>query len=105
MLTWVTRGRTSAEWITEYSRSHTHPVNQVCHSFGIPMIAASVPLFVVAFFLGKFWRVPLTLFTVGWGFQFVGHAFEGKPPEFMADPRFLFVGLRWWATKMLKRIG
>jgi uncharacterized membrane protein YGL010W len=40
------------------------------------------------------------LFILGWIFQFVGHAFEGKPPEFFKDWRFLFVGLRWWFAKM-----
>ena len=40
------------------------------------------------------------LFVVGWIFQFIGHAFEGKPPEFFQDWRFLFVGLRWWFAKM-----
>jgi len=94
--------KSSAEWVAEYEEGHTHPVNRACHTFGIPMIAASIPLFVAAFFLGRFWRVPVTLFTVGWGFQLVGHAFEGKRPEFMKDPRFLFVGLRWWIAK---RIG
>jgi len=36
------------------------------------------------------------MFLIGWTFQFVGHWFEGKPPEFFRDWRFLFVGLRWW---------
>jgi len=96
--------RTSAEWVAEYAAGHTHRVNQACHAVGIPMIAASLPLFVVALFAGGFWRVPVTLFTVGWGFQFVGHAFEGKPPEFIKDPRFLLVGLRWWVAKQRRRI-
>jgi len=95
--------RTSDEWVTEYAKGHTHPVNRACHTFGIPMIAVSVPLFLISLFVGGFWRVPLALFTAGWGFQFIGHAFEGKPPEFMSDPRFLFVGLRWWVSKNLKR--
>jgi uncharacterized membrane protein YGL010W len=51
------------------------------------------------------WRTPVlwvsaALFGVGWLFQFVGHAFEGKPPEFFKDWRFLFVGVRWWLAKM-----
>ena len=50
-----------------------------------------------------FWRVGLALFVLGWVFQFVGHAFEGKPPEFFHDWRFLFVGLRWWVAKMRGR--
>jgi uncharacterized membrane protein YGL010W len=86
--------------VAQYATSHTHPVNRFCHSFGIPMIAASVPLFVASPFVAGLWRLPLALFTVGWLFQFVGHAFEGKPPEFLRDPRMLFVGVRWWVAKM-----
>lgn len=87
--------------VAQYATSHTHPVNRLCHSFGIPLIAASVPLFIVSPFVGAgLWRLPLALFTVGWLFQLVGHAFEGKPPEFLRDPRMLFVGLRWWVAKM-----
>jgi uncharacterized membrane protein YGL010W len=104
MLARIMGTRTSEQWVAEYADGHTHPVNQACHAIGIPMIAASVPLFVVALFSGGFWRVPVALFTVGWGFQFLGHAFEGKPPEFIKDPRFLFVGLRWWIAKRLGRV-
>jgi hypothetical protein len=28
---------------------------------------------------------------------------EGKPPEFLHDWRFLFVGLRWWLAKLAGR--
>ena len=41
--------------------------------------------------------------VAGWIFQFVGHAYERKPPEFLKDWRFLFVGLRWWMAKMRGR--
>lgn len=99
----LTGGKSSQQWVEEYEEGHTHPVNRVCHAVGIPLISASIPLFVAACVLGRYWRVPVTLFTVGWGFQFVGHAFEGKPPEFMKDPRFLFVGLRWWVSKIVGR--
>jgi uncharacterized membrane protein YGL010W len=92
-------GRSWDDWISEYSRSHRHPVNRLCHTFGIPLIALSIPLFAVALFVPDFWPIPLTLFVVGWLFQFVGHAVEGKPPEFFRDWRFLLVGLRWWLAK------
>ena len=72
----------------------------LCHTFGIPLIAVSLALFVVAWFVEGFWPVPATLFVLGWVLQFVGHAVEGKPPEFFKDPRFLLVGLRWWFAKM-----
>ena len=96
-------GRTSDEWIAQYATSHQHPVNRICHTFGIPMIALSIPLALVAWADALDWRIPATLFIVGWILQFIGHAFEGKPPEFFKDWRFLFVGLRWWFAKIRGR--
>lgn len=88
------------EWIAQYAQSHQHPINRFCHTLGIPMIALSVLLFIAAIFVTDLWPVPLALFVIGWIFQFVGHYFEGKPPEFFHDWRFLFVGLRWWVAKL-----
>ena len=66
------------------------------NSIGIPMILASLPI--GATIVG----LPLaaTLFTVGWGFQFAGHAFEGTSPAFLSDKRSLVVGALWWAQKV-----
>lgn len=96
-------GKSWDQWIAQYATSHQHPVNRVCHTVGIPLIALSIPLFLVALVVPGFWKVPLALFVVGWILQFVGHAFEGKPPEFFKDWRFLFVGLRWWVAKVRGR--
>ena len=90
----------SRDWVGEYSQAHQHPVNRLCHSFGIPMIATSLVLFVATYFDRALWPLPVGLFVVGWILQFVGHAYEGKPPEFFKDWRFLFVGLRWWFAKI-----
>ena len=97
-------GRTSDEWIAQYATSHQHPVNRMCHTFGIPMIAVSLLLLPIWWALeaGDYW-IPAGLFVAGWALQFVGHAFEGKPPEFFKDWRFLFVGLRWWLAKVRGR--
>ena len=103
MWTFLTGGKSGKQWVEDYEEGHTHPLNRACHALGIPMIVASVPFFVAAYFVGRFWRIPVTLFTVGWGFQFLGHLFEGKPPEFTRDPRFLFVGVRWWLAKLRGR--
>jgi uncharacterized membrane protein YGL010W len=94
-------GRTWDSWIDEYSESHQHPMNRLMHTFGIPMIAVSVLLVIPSFFVAGLWRIALALFVIGWVLQFIGHYFEGKPPEFMKDYRFLFVGLRWWLKKVL----
>ncbi|MGH9831709.1 MAG: Mpo1-like protein [Blastocatellia bacterium] len=97
-------GKTSDEWIAQYAQSHQHPVNRFCHTIGIPLIAVSLPLFVAAFFAQGLWPVPVAMFVIGWALQFIGHWFEGKPPEFFRDWRFLFVGLRWWMAKMSGRV-
>ena len=91
------------QWIAEYGESHQHPTNRICHTIGIPLIALSVILFVAAPLVSGLWKAALTLFVVGWIFQFVGHAYERKPPEFLKDWRFLFVGLRWWFAKLRGR--
>lgn len=96
-------GRPWGEWITRYSQSHQHPINRFCHTLGIPLIALSVPVALVAIFEPPLWPVALGMFVAGWILQFVGHAFEGKPPEFFRDWRFLFVGVRWWIAKLRGR--
>ena len=96
-------GRSWNDWISEYSRSHQNPVNRFCHTVGIPLIVASLPLFVVAIFVHRLWPIPAAMFVLGWIFQFAGHAVEGKPPEFLHDWRFIFVGLRWWVAKIRGR--
>ena len=95
--------RTSEQWIAQYARSHQHPVNRFCHTFGIPFIVIAIVWGVTAVVLRADWRYPLGLFAVGWALQFIGHAFERSLPEFFHDWRFLFVGLRWWAAKMRGR--
>ena len=75
------------EWIAEYAQNHTHQANRFCHTIGIPMIALSVLFFVAGFFVRSLLLVAGVLFVVGWVFQLVGHAFEGKPPEFLKEPK------------------
>lgn len=96
-------GRSWDEWIAQYGQSHQHPVNRLCHTVGIPLIALSIPLLLAAIFVHGLWLPAVALFVVGWVFQFAGHAVEGKPPEFFHDWRFLLVGLRWWVAKVRGR--
>ncbi len=87
------------EWsqlMAQYKADHQDPRNQLCHSIGIPMIMASLPL--GASIIGLPLAIPL--FSVGWGFQFIGHFFEGKKPSFTNDKRQLVIGAMWWTQKM-----
>jgi uncharacterized membrane protein YGL010W len=67
------------------------------------MIAVALALAIASPFVAGLWRWAGALFVVGWVFQFVGHYYEKKPPEFFKDWRFLFVGLRWWFAKLRGR--
>jgi len=96
-------GKSWEEWITQYAESHQHPINRFCHTLGIPLIAGSLPLFILLLFKPNLWLLPVGMFVLGWILQFVGHGFEGKPPEFFKNWRFLFVGLRWWVAKIRGR--
>lgn len=96
-------GKTSEQWIAQYASSHQHPVNRMCHTFGIPLIVTSVALFIVGFIYRPLWKWALALFLFGWVLQFIGHAVEGKRPEFFHDWRFLLVGVRWWVAKVRGR--
>jgi uncharacterized membrane protein YGL010W len=84
-----------SELFEKYKADHQNPKNQALHKVGIPLIVASFP--VGATIVG----LPLAaaLFTTGWTFQFLGHAFEGKKPSFVDDKRSLVIGVMWCLEK------
>jgi uncharacterized membrane protein YGL010W len=91
------------EWIAQYEISHQHPVNRACHMVGIPTIAASLLMTPLLLRRPRWWPLLAILFAGGWMLQFIGHAAEGKRPEFFHDYRFMFVGLGWWLAQVLDR--
>ena len=93
-------GRTSQEWIAQYSSSHQNRINRACHTVGVPLIVISLALLVAAIFFRALVSYGAGLFILGWALQFAGHAFERTPPEFFRDWRFLLVGVGWWWAKM-----
>ena len=98
------KNRSWDDWIAEYELSHQNRWNQLTHTIGIPMIVVSLGLAVLALVWPGLWVWAITLFIAGWVLQFIGHAIEGKPPEFFKDWRFLLVGTRWWWKKVTGRI-
>lgn len=97
-------GRSWDDWIAQYAQSHRNPLNQLTHAIGIPMIVVSVALAALSVLVAGLWPWALGLFVLGWVLQFIGHAIEGKPPEFFKDWRFLLVGTRWWWAKVSRRL-
>ena len=86
-------------FIENYKAKHRHPLNKLAHSIGIPTILISLPLF---FFN---WRLALTLFIIGWVFQFVGHLIEGNQPAFFRNPVYLLVGPLWLVRRAGEALG
>ncbi|MEW6732833.1 MAG: DUF962 domain-containing protein [Acidobacteriota bacterium] len=82
-------------FIEKYKSAHRHPMNKLTHAIGIPMIIISIG------WVYFDWKIALTLFVVGWIFQFIGHAFEGNRPAFFSNPIYLLVGPLW----LIKRVG
>lgn len=68
------------DYLKQYKADHQHPMNKATHMVGIPMIIISLPLMFFAPPIG------IGLFVLGWIFQFIGHAFEGKAPSFFRHP-------------------
>ena len=92
--------RPMSDWIRQYAESHQHPLNRWLHTLGIPLILVSLVVAAAAVVWSGLWLWAAALFIAGWVLQFIGHAVEGKPPEFFKDWRFLFVGVRWWLAKV-----
>ena len=83
------------DYLNKYKADHQHPVNKATHMVGIPLIILSLPLMFFAPPIG------IGLFVFGWTLQFIGHAFEGKPPSFFRDPTFLLVGATWYGKRLV----
>ncbi len=85
------------KFIQDYKESHQHPLNQLTHAIGIPMIILSGG---VMFWN---WKWGLAFFIFGWVLQFIGHLIEGKAPAFFKTPLYMLVGPIWWVKKVLGR--
>ena len=86
-------------FMEDYKAKHTHPLNRLTHSIGIPLIVVSLPLFLFS------WRWALALFVAGWILQFVGHWIEGNQPAFFRNPVYLLIGPLWIVRRALAAVG
>jgi len=90
--------RTLDEYMEIYQQEHSRPLTRLTHFVGIPMIVASLPLF-----LSKP-RAAAALFVGGWALQLLGHRIEGNRPAFMGDPFYLLVGPLWVAREVYETV-
>src|SRR5260221_11371738 len=69
-------------WVDRYEKRHQNPINRVFHTFGIPMIAVSIPLFVIAPLVRGFWEIPIAIRGSKPGdLIFIDPATKGQPQE------------------------
>lgn len=88
------------EWITNYHHDHQHPINRKIHEVGVPVILASLPIFLFNKKLGA------AMFIGGWAVQFLGHAIEGKAPTVTKDPLgAIFSGPVYFLDKWMVAAG
>ena len=105
------------DWLAGYEAGHRHPANHRLHLLGVPLVAASLPVGALALVSGTTdYPLPAALannwpglagaaaamFAAGWTLQLIGHRREGAGPSFLADPRFLIIGLVWWVTSLAR---
>jgi uncharacterized membrane protein YGL010W len=62
-------------------------------------VVSMVVLYLVAAYVS--WPFAVGAFVVGWVFQFVGHAYEGKSPAFLTNLLHLLVGPLWVASHLV----
>jgi uncharacterized membrane protein YGL010W len=62
-------------------------------------VAGLIVLYLIAGYV--WWPYAIGAFVVGWVFQFVGHAYEGKAPAFLTNLLHLLVGPLWVASHLV----
>jgi uncharacterized membrane protein YGL010W len=77
-----------------YRLKHQHPMNQLTHIVGVPVVGASIVYPIFAWLAQGIvaWKEWVILSVLGWGLQFLGHAIEGNRPAFFQDARHFFIG-------------
>jgi uncharacterized membrane protein YGL010W len=62
-------------------------------TLAVPAILGLFAIYVVSLFVA--WPWALAVFFIGWAFQFIGHAYEGKSPAFLTNLVHLLIGPLW----------
>jgi len=90
-----------AQHLEHYISEHQHPVNQILHILGVPMLIMAVPAALVSPLLG------VALGLGGAALQVVGHfLFESNTPQLTSPgPLYLLAAPLWVAEKLLQPLG
>ncbi len=68
------------QWVRTWLQRHQHPLSQVLHAVGIPLLPWAAVLIVVQLADGAWslWWRPVALVAVSYLLQWVGHCVEGN---------------------------
>ena len=69
------------------------------------IVSARLGLEVAALGTGAWLTIGIGLFVVGWGFQFLGHHYEGRKPAFVDDLRSLLIGPLFVVAELAFALG
>jgi uncharacterized membrane protein YGL010W len=87
---------TLKQYFDHYQKAHRHPANRFFHGLGIPCIILAILILLFTQSRGLGW----SLFSLGWLFQFIGHAIEKTWPEFLKNPIYLVIGPLFFLNKL-----
>lgn len=82
-------------YLEQYDHEHSNAWNKALHGIGIPILFASVILFVMLR-----WKLGLALFVLGWILLLLGHRIEGNKPAFFQGLVYFLVGPLWVAKEI-----
>lgn len=51
------------------------------------------------------WPIALTVFILGWVFQFIGHHYEGQSPAFFKNATHLLIGPLWILNDLYNKLN
>ena len=72
-------------------------------SMGIGMLFISFAMLFIINYINQYelGLIPyLTIFSISWAGQFIGHKIEGKKPSFFEDLQFLLIGPLWLLSQL-----
>lgn len=71
----------------------------------VPSALAAFVGYAALYAIGAYvpWWLAIASFVIGWVFQFVGHAYEGRKPAFLTNLVHLLVGPLWIAALAIRR--
>ena len=85
-------GKPMTEWVSEYAAGHQHAINRLMHTWGIPMIAISIPMFGLCFVEPQIFWLAATLFIIGGYYSLSATGLKERHPSFLRTGAFCLSG-------------